>query len=90
MFNVDCSYNKSSGYLTHAPTLEEAVAKGAWARDFYGALYPGTVSVVISLICESCKGSGRMAKGRKNVRFPRYVDCAHCRAAGVLPVPAVV
>jgi hypothetical protein len=88
-YRMDCSYNKCSGYLTSAATLEGAIEKAAWARQYYNALYPDTVQVSLWVSCDACNGKGRIAKGRRNVRFPKYVNCAHCHARGCLPIPAV-
>lgn len=90
MYTVDCVYNVHSGYGSGADTLGAAIAKGTWAREYYEALYPGTVRVGLFVRCESCAGAGRIGKGRKNVRFPKYKDCAACGARGCFPLPVVV
>lgn len=88
-FNVWVSYNLHSSYGTGAATLEEAVSKAKWARDYYEPMYPGTVQVSISMSCDRCEGNGCIAKGRKNVRFPKYVDCPTCKGDAAFQVPAV-
>jgi hypothetical protein len=88
-FNVTCSYNRYSAYLTNRPTLEEAVGAAQWAREYYEPMYPGTLAISISVACVVCEGVGRLSKGRKNVRFPKYKDCAGCDAVGFLPLPCV-
>lgn len=89
MFRVDCSYSTASGYLTGAETMEGAIKRAQWARSFYGEMYPGTVRIAVWLECEGCQGHGRIAKGRKGVRFPKYIDCPCCKGCGSFPVPAV-
>lgn len=88
-YNVWALYSKYSSYLTGAETLADAVAKARWARDYYEPMYPGTVRVEISVTCERCAGNGRIAKGRRNVRFPKYADCPVCKGETGFPIPAV-
>lgn len=89
MYLIDCSYNKHSGYLTHTPDHSEVAAKAQWARDYYEALYPGTVRIKVLVQCDKCEGAGRVAKGRKGVRFPKYVECPCCHGKASFPVPFV-
>ncbi len=88
-YNVCCTYNRYSAYLTHAPTMLEAVAKAQWSRAFYEPMYPGTLKIEISVACDRCNGIGRLVKGRKSVRFPKYIDCPACAGNGYFPIPAV-
>ena len=89
MFLVDCFYNKHSGYLTHAETVQEAVSKANWARNYYEPMYPETVTISLWEMCTNCNGTGRIAKGRKNVRFAKFSDCPLCQGEARFPVPFI-
>lgn len=88
-FGLSISYNNGrSGYGCNRPTLAAVLEEASKMRAFYEAMYPGTVHAEFFVHCEVCNGNGRIAKGRKNVRFPKYVDCKACNG-GSLPLPLV-
>jgi hypothetical protein len=89
MYAMSATYNLHSAYITNSETLSGAIAKAQWARDFYDPMYPGTVRISVDTACERCEGHGRITKGRKNVRFPKYATCPSCNGMAWLPVPSV-
>lgn len=91
MYRVELSYGKYSGYLGCADTLEACVVHGSKMRAFYEGgecNYPNVVAT-FWIACEHCNGTGRIAKGRKNVRFPKYTDCKACHGEARFPLPLV-
>lgn len=75
-----------AGVVAKAHSPEEAVsAAEGYAKAF---LFPNDASRKAAEIevysgCARCKQQGRIIKGRKDVRFPKYTDCPECKGSGM-------
>lgn len=89
-YAYEVAYSQHSSMMGNAATLDKAIEGLNFHVAYYRDMgYPIRLANVF-VRCEACEGNGRVAKGRKGVRFPKYTDCKACKGKASFPLPLTV
>lgn len=89
-YSYEVSYSTYSAVMGNAATLDKAIEGLNFHVAYYRDMGYPLRSASVCVRCDACAGVGRIAKGRKGVRFPKYTECKACKGNASFPLPLTV